>query len=204
MSKKKKLPEGAHRASVIERIDVRIAQQVGRLRDAMPVRVAARIAALADQPPLFAASAATLAAGLVLRRPRLARTGARMLASEYAATLIKSALKHRIDRTRPHKMLRDGRYAFREAQGEESDGSWSSFPSGHTAGAVASGRAIARETPAAGPVTAAAAAGVALVQLPDAKHFASDVVAGAAIGWAAEALVEAAARILIAAGRSPD
>jgi membrane-associated phospholipid phosphatase len=204
MARKKKLPKHARRASAVERIDVRIAQEAGRFRNAGPVPLLGRIAGLADQPPLFAASAAALAAGLVLRRPRLVRTGARMLAAEFAATMIKSAVKHRIDRTRPRKMLREGRYAFRKAQGDESDGDWSSFPSGHTAGAVAVGRAIARENPAAGPAAAAAAAGVALVQLPGAKHFASDVVAGAAIGWVAEALVDVGARALAAAGRSPD
>lgn len=198
MSKKN---EAKQRARALERADVELAKRASAYRDLPPVKAAGWLAQLADQPPLLAGSAVVALAGLALRRGRLARTGMRMLASELVATAIKGRIKKRLDRTRPGKMLNDGRYAFREAQGEESDGAWSSFPSGHTAGAVAVGRAIAREYPASAPAGAAAATLVGAAQLPTAAHFPSDVAAGAVIGWVAEELVhlgERAAMRLIA------
>ena len=70
------------------------------------------------------------------------------------------------------------------------EGSWQSFPSGHTAGSVAAARALARAYPSASRPAYAGAAAIALVQLPRGKHFPSDVVAGTAVGVVAEALVD--------------
>lgn len=161
------------------------------------VRAVGLAAEAADQPPLFAASIATIGLGTVLRRPRLLRAGLRMLASELVATGIKSVVKHHVNRTRPHKMLKDGRYSLHtDAGGRKDEGPWNSFPSGHTAGAVAVSRAATREYPEARPAAGIAAALVALIQLPRGRHFASDVVAGAVIGAVSEALVDVAARRL--------
>ncbi|NIJ20003.1 membrane-associated phospholipid phosphatase [Sphingomonas naasensis] len=152
---------------------------------------------LADQPPLIGICLATIGSGAALRRPRLLRAGLRMLASALVATAAKAVIKHHVDRTRPRKMLRDGRYALRaDGKGSKDEGPWNSFPSGHTAGAVAVGRAVTREYPAALPATGLAMATVGLIQLPRGKHFASDVLAGAMIGALSEALVNAAARRL--------
>jgi membrane-associated phospholipid phosphatase len=138
---------------------------------------------------------ATVAAGAVLRRPRLLRAGVRMLASEMIATGAKALIKHHVNRTRPHKMLRDGRYSLHtDGKGSKDEGPWNSFPSGHTAGAVAVARALTREYPATAPALGVATTLVALIQLPRGKHFAGDVLAGAAIGLIAEAVVNAAIR----------
>jgi len=161
------------------------------------VRAAGFAAEAADQPPLFGASIVTTGLGAVPRRPRMLRAGLRMLASELVATGIKSAVKHHVNRTRPHKMLKDGRYSlYADPGGNKDEGPWNSFPSGHTAGAVAVSRAVTREYPEARALAGIAATLVALIQLPRGKHFASDVVAGAVIGAVSEALVDAAARRL--------
>jgi membrane-associated phospholipid phosphatase len=166
-------------------------------RENRMVRALGLAAEGADQPPLFGASLVTIGLGAALRRPRLLRAGLRMLASESVATGIKSVIKHHVNRTRPHKMLKDGRYSLHtDASGSKDDGPWNSFPSGHTAGAVAVSKAVTREYPEARPVAGIAATLVALIQLPRGKHFASDVVAGAVIGIVSEALVDAAARRL--------
>ena len=191
---KLKAPKAAKCAGKAERIDAAVSTGLMRHRENPAVRALGWASEAADQPPLIGASLATIGMGAVLRRPRLLRAGLRMLASELVATGIKSAVKHHVNRTRPHKMLEDGRYALdTDSKGRKDEGPWNSFPSGHTAGAVAVGRAVSREYPAAASAAAVGAALVGLVQLPRGKHFASDVVAGAVVGAVSEALVHAAA-----------
>jgi membrane-associated phospholipid phosphatase len=195
--KQLKTPKAARRASKAERTDAAVSTALMQHRENRMVRALGLAAEGADQPPLFGASLVTIGLGAALRRPRLLRAGLRMLASESVATGIKSVIKHHVNRTRPHKMLKDGRYSLHtDASGSKDDGPWNSFPSGHTAGAVAVSKAVTREYPEARPVAGIAATLVALIQLPRGKHFASDVVAGAVIGIVSEALVDAAARRL--------
>lgn len=58
----------------------------------------------------------------------------------------------------------------------------SSFPSGHSASAVAFATGAALELPAVGPVLGPLAAGVALSRVSTGAHYPSDVVAGAVLG----------------------
>jgi membrane-associated phospholipid phosphatase len=195
--KQLKTPKAARRASKAERIDAAVSTALMLHRENRLVRALGFAAEAADQPPLFGASIVTIGLGAALRRPRLLRAGLRMLASELVATGIKGAVKHHVNRTRPHKMLKDGRYSLHaDASGSKDEGPWNSFPSGHTAGAVAVSKAVTREYPAARSAAGIAATLVAMIQLPRGKHFASDVVAGAVIGSVSEALVDAAARRL--------
>lgn len=176
-------------AGGVEAADIAVAQAAAPLRDNPLVRVAGTLSEIGDQPQLVALSVATIGAGLWRVDARLVEAGARMLASHLLATGIKAAIKHAVDRTRPHVMNEEGRY--RRGPGEHDEGSYNSFPSGHTAGAVAVARAAARMYPEqAGPAYAAAAA-IALVQVPRGAHYLSDIAAGAAIGWAAETTVNA-------------
>lgn len=171
----------------VELADRKVARIAGSKRDTPFVKAIGTLSELADQPPLIAISALTIVAGVVLGRSRVARTGVRMLASHWLATQAKSFVKHRIDRTRPFVMLGgDGYHAQKGSSHEKGE---NSFPSGHTAGAVAVARAVARDFPESATIGYTAAATAAAVQLPRAAHFASDVMVGGLIGLAAEAVV---------------
>lgn len=195
--KSRKLPKGVERASRLERLDAAAAKRAAEWRDAPPVRIAGLLSDAADQPPLFAAGGVVLATGLAAGQPKLARLGVRLLASEALATGMKALVKRHVARTRPRKAHKDGRYVLRaDKDGDRNEGPWNSFPSGHTAGAVATARAVMREYPGAALPAGGAAAAVAAVQLPKGAHFPSDVVAGAAIGLVAEAAADGLIRLL--------
>lgn len=180
----------AKRMSKVERAEVRAAKAAAPARETLPVRLLGAASELADQPPLIAICAATLAIGLAVRDRRLARTGARMLAAELVATGLKSFVKHRVDRARPHVVAEGGDYVAEP--GHSHDGAYNSFPSGHTAGAVAVARAVARDYPDHRAAAYTVAAAVAAIQIPRCRHYPSDLAAGAAIGVAAEAAVRVA------------
>lgn len=177
-------------APAIERADLAIARAVAPTRNHPWVKAAAAFGELGDQPPLTTLSLGMLATGLVLKQPRLARAGARMLASFLLATFAKNQIKHRIDRTRPFVVAEKGRY--QRGPGTNRDKSHSSFPSGHTAGSLAVAQALGREFPRLATPARLTAAAIALVQIPRCAHYPSDVGAGAAIGILAEALVDRA------------
>lgn len=190
------VPPATPDANAIERADVAIAEEAGRYRKHPVVKVLGAVSELADQPPLITICVATLGAGLVTRRPRLALAGARMLSSHLMATGIKAVVKRSVDRTRPHLLVEENRYE--RGKGTRNEGDYNSFPSGHTAGAVAVARAVSREYPQAAPVAGLVAAVVALVQIPRCAHYLSDITAGATIGWVSEAI---ASRLLDEARR---
>lgn len=173
--------------SKLESGDRKIARVAGSKRDTPLVKAVGHVSDLADQPPLIALSILAIGAGALLRRKRFARTGVRMLLSHLLATQAKSFVKHRVDRTRPFVMLNGGSYHGKK--GNSSEKSENSFPSGHTAGAVAVARAIARDYPDKAGIAYTSAGAAAAAQLPRAAHFATDVVVGGMIGWAAEAVV---------------
>jgi undecaprenyl-diphosphatase len=145
------------------------------------------ISELADQPQLYAVSAATVAIGLVRQDSRMMRAGLRMLVAEWLATKAKSFVKHRVDRTRPHVPVDGGRY--RMERGSSRDKDLNSFPSGHTAGAVAVARAYASEYPEHAVQATLLATLAGAIQIPRCMHFATDIGAGAAIGLVAGSLV---------------
>lgn len=179
----------------IELADVVIAQKAGEYRNTPVVKALGTFSELADQPPLIAICTLTLVTGLVTRRPRLALAGARMLSSHLIATGMKAAVKKSVDRTRPLILVEENRYAT--GKGEHNEHDYNSFPSGHTAGALAVARAVSRDYPRAAPVAYSLTALVALVQIPRAKHYLSDIAVGAAIGWVGELV----ASRLLAGGR---
>ncbi|MFF8648331.1 phosphatase PAP2 family protein [Streptomyces griseoluteus] len=73
----------------------------------------------------------------------------------------------------------------------------SSFPSGHTAAAVAFTAAVAPTWPLAGALCAVPAAAVALERVQSGAHYPSDVTAGAVIGLAAAWLTRRVPRLLL-------
>lgn len=189
MGKKRKAKQQAKR---LVDADIDAGRGVAReLHDHPVVKVAGLLSEVADQPPTVAINLTTIAVGLLRADARLTRTGVRMLAAHGLATLAKSVIKANVDRARPH--LFSDREDHRPKPGDTDEGPQNSFPSGHTAGAVAVARAVAREYPAAAGTAYAGAAGVAAIQIPRGTHFPIDVAVGAIIGWAAEAVV---ARVL--------
>ncbi|WP_106640788.1 phosphatase PAP2 family protein [Allosphingosinicella vermicomposti] len=176
----------------IEKADVAVAKALVPHQDHPVMRTIAAIADIGDQPPLQALSWSVLAAGLVTRKPRLAKAGARMIVAHLFATVAKDMVKHRVDRTRPH-VLEERDYEMKK--GKRKDRELTSFPSGHTAGAVAVAQAFARAYPEYRTPALGAAGVVALAQIPRCAHYPTDVGAGAAIGVAAEWVVDRLLRI---------
>lgn len=176
-------------ARAVVRADEGATHTLAAHRDSPWVKAAGFISEVADQPPLIAASAGTLAIGLMSGRRDLARGGARMLFSHLLATGMKSLIKHQIDRTRPGTALDRGKTRFEPGKtGGHED---KSFPSGHTAGAVAVALAASHEIDGAAVPAALGAGAVAAAQAPAGRHYLTDVVVGGAVGWAAEAVVAA-------------
>lgn len=160
------------------------------LGDSAPVKALTPLAKLADEPPLAWLSVGTLAAGALLRKPALIRSGARMLASHLVATGMKTVAKAGVDRARPSTGA-----APHVGKGHGTDDTdRNAFPSGHTAGAVAVAQAVAHEIPVAGAPVRGLAALAGGLQVPRGAHYVTDVVAGAAIGWLAERIAGVAMR----------
>ncbi|NAZ38136.1 phosphatase PAP2 family protein [Rubellimicrobium sp. CFH 75288] len=174
----------------LERADRDAGLHAASWRDHPAVQAASLFCELADQPPMFATSAALLVGGLASDRPRLAEAGARMLLAVAAVTLVKTAIKASVTRTRPNVVLEEGRYESRLGGG--ADGPDASFPSGHTGNAVAAARAVARVFPEGRVPLYAAAAVASAVQVPRGAHYPADVAAGVLLGLAAEAAVDRA------------
>lgn len=176
-------------AKALAKADRKTTHKAASHRDQPLVKATGFLAEIADQPQLIATSIGTVVIGLIGRRPDLIRGGARMLAAHLVATAAKSAIKHSVDRTRPAKAIRDGGGRF--APGDSHDHDQTSFPSGHTAGAVAVSRAAARDIDGIALPSALVTGAVAAAQPANGNHYISDLVAGAAVGWIAEMLVSA-------------
>ena len=144
------------------------------------------IGKLGDQPELRTLSGAVVAAGLLTANRRLVRSGVRMLLAHEIATLAKDLIKERIDRTRPHSAKTHSERTVK--RGRHTAKTKTSFPSGHSAGAVAVARAFGREYPQLQAPALAAAAVVAAMQVPRLNHYPTDVAAGIALGAASEAV----------------
>jgi membrane-associated phospholipid phosphatase len=187
MTRRRAKPVLAHAADAIEEADLATAHGVADWRHHPIVAGLGRLSELADQPPLYTLAAGTAVFGAVRGDARLFRAGLRMFAAQWLATKAKTLIKRRVDRTRPHVPVEGGTY--RMERGESRDKALSSFPSGHTAGAVAVARAYASEYPEHAGRAAALAALAGAIQIPRCAHFPSDVGAGAAIGLVAGSLV---------------
>jgi membrane-associated phospholipid phosphatase len=169
--------------SPAEKADIKVAKaaaaETGSAADQL-----LRFGELGDQPPMAAASGAMIACGLAFRDRRMTRAGVRMLAALGLATLLKSAVKNNIDRTRPGEVIDKQRYRLRP--GESKQGHLRSMPSGHSAGAAAVLLAAARDYPSARVPLIGGAVAIAAAQLPSRNHFLTDVAAGLALGLLSE------------------
>lgn len=176
----------------VEKADKAVAETAASTRHSTVVRFLGWLSELADQPQLISICTGALLIGLATRNQRLARAGGRMLAAELLATGIKSAIKHRVDRTRPRVVEAGGDYAMQSGNSDVS-----SFPSGHTAGAVSVARAFTREYPEHRVIAYGIAAAVAVIQVPRCQHYPTDLLAEALVGLAAEAVVEQGAMRIV-------
>ena len=174
----------------VEDADLSVAAQAAEVRHHPLTRALGHLSEVADQPPMLGLGALVLAGGLVTGQMRLAETGGRLVASVALATAIKTIVKRVVVRTRPHVLADGGQYETGLLGAV--DGPHSSFPSGHTADAVAAARAVARVYPQARLPAYGAAVAVGIIQIPRCAHYPSDVAAGALVGVAAEALVDQA------------
>ncbi|MFI9065599.1 phosphatase PAP2 family protein [Streptomyces sp. NPDC053429] len=142
----------------------------------------------AEHTKLWWAAAVLMAAGGGRRGRRAATAGiAGMAVGQVLANVVAKQL---VGRRRPPKEW------FPHDEVEERPDS-SSFPSGHTAAAVAFTAAVAPIWPWAGAACAVPTVLVAIERVHDGAHYPSDVAAGAAIGLAAAALVLATPRLLV-------
>lgn len=191
MPKVKRLPKRApDTMRRIEKADLAVAKRTREVRKRPAVKLLGKASEMADQPPLIALGVGAVAAGLLMRRPTVALAGLRMLATHAVATGLKKAVKRTVDRTRPYVLTNEGKYLVRK--GDKHGARYNSFPSGHTAGAVAVAQAIARTHPPAARPARLWAAAIAAIQVPRGSHYPSDVAVGAAIGFAADGVVRLA------------
>ena len=84
------------------------------------------------------------------------------------------------------KLVDEGRYAFHPGGPTSHD--WNSFPSAHSAGGFAAARALGRDFRWISPPGFGAAVAAGGLKVLKGDHFPSDVIAGLAIGYCAEAL----------------
>ncbi|MEN2785295.1 phosphatase PAP2 family protein [Sphingomonas qilianensis] len=184
MSKTKKA------AAAVVKADRELSHKTAAHRETPAVKRIEAAGDLADQPPLIVLSVVTILVGAVLSRPAVAKNGVRMLASHLVATGLKNVVKHSVDRTRPAKAIDSGEHRFKK--GESRDHDQTSFPSGHTAGAVAIASAVAHDAPGAALPAYAVAGAAAAAQLPSGKHYLLDTLAGAVVGYIGEKVASAA------------
>ncbi|HEX8641745.1 MAG TPA: phosphatase PAP2 family protein [Allosphingosinicella sp.] len=157
-------------------------------RETAPVKALSWYSELGDQPQMLTLSGGLLGLGVLRGDSRMARAGGRMVASHLLATAAKNFVKHRIDRTRPRSAGENG---HKPRPGRTETKEETSFPSGHSAGALAVARAFAREYPEHSLPALGAGGLIAVAQIPRCAHYPTDVGAGIAIGIAAEAIVAA-------------
>jgi len=169
-----------------ERADIASVEALSPILKLPAIKAIGRIGEVADEPPLLAVSGATLAIGLIARDRRLARAGAGMLVAHFIAIGIKTLGKNNVDRSRPPGLIKHGRYTMKP--GHSRDKSMRSFPSGHTAGAVALARAVVREYPERAGAAYGVAATLGALQVMRRAHYPGDVLAGTLVGVASEAV----------------
>ncbi|MFJ9041835.1 phosphatase PAP2 family protein [Streptomyces sp. NPDC102406] len=151
-------------------------------------KVLSAVEEVAESSKLWLGAGAAMAALGGWRGRRAAVAG--LAALTVAQLLSNGVCKQVADRPRPPKEW------FPHDEADDRPES-SSFPSGHTAAAVAFTAAVAPTWPAAGAVCAVPAAMLALERVQSGAHYPSDVAAGAAIGLAGAWIVRHAPRVIL-------
>jgi len=174
----------------VEQADVEISKAVSDYKETPPVEALGWFGDMTDQPPLYAFIGGVAAVALIRRDRRLLRTAGRMLGAHLLGIRAKNAVKSAVDRTRPQLLIEEG--CYEAGKGSRGEKAFSSFPSGHTVGAVAVARALVRDYPRYRTPAYAACIAAAFARVAKCDHFVSDTAAGALIGFASEAATSAA------------
>lgn len=117
--------------------------------------------------------------GIILSQPKHLRGMVIVLASTLVCATLVEIVKPHFGRMRPSEARvhpEEGCWQFR-------DGRNSSFPSGHTATAFAFGRGLSLMFPNLRPLCLAAATGTAISRMHEQRHYFSDCLVGALLGW---------------------
>ena len=175
---------GPVRAEPLFELDRRVSDAFEPYHGSWPVRATRFVGQLGDQAQLRAMAGTVIVLGLARRDPRLAAAGARMLLAHELATFAKNIVKRRIDRRRPRSAGEADEQ--RPHTGRRRTKEDTSFPSGHSAGAMATANAVAAAYPEHRGKALAAGAALGLAQVPTGAHYPSDVAAGLVIGALAE------------------
>ena len=145
-------------------------------------------------PGALALSAGAYVVGRIGGRPGLADAGLHATEAILVSGALSGVVKGIVGRARPYAAGPDGPGEFgpeaEEFRFGDGRGAYTSFPSGHTTAAFAAASAVTAELSVthpraarvAGPLLYGGATFVGLSRMYDNKHWASDVVAGAAIG----------------------
>ncbi|WP_205499679.1 phosphatase PAP2 family protein [Rufibacter psychrotolerans] len=131
--------------------------------------------------PLHATFATMFTIGALAKRPKMREAALVGLGSLYANSLLTDQLKKAFQRHRPSTTNDNQLF-----EGADGDGKNTSFPSSHTSNAFAAATAIAsvyRDSRWVPQVAYGVATLVGLSRIHDNKHWASDVLAGAAVGY---------------------
>ncbi|MBC3542397.1 phosphatase PAP2 family protein [Rufibacter sediminis] len=131
--------------------------------------------------PLQATFASMLAVGALAKRPKMREAAVVGLGSFYLNALVTDKLKKTFQRHRPSST--EDSHLF---EGADGDGRNTSFPSSHTSTAFAAATALAsvyHDSKWIPTVAYGMATLVGLSRINDNKHWASDVLAGAALGY---------------------
>ncbi|WP_324605358.1 phosphatase PAP2 family protein [Streptomyces sp. NRRL F-2664] len=168
--------------------DHRLVRRMAAWDSAWARRLLPPVEEAAEHTKLWWAAAVLMAAGGGRRGRKAAATG--ITAMAVAELLANGVAKPLVERRRPPKEW----IPHPDVQDRPDS---SSFPSGHTAAAVAFTAAVAPTRPGAAAACCVPAVMVAIERVHSGAHYPSDVAAGAAIGLTAAALVRAAPRLLL-------
>jgi membrane-associated phospholipid phosphatase len=165
--------------AAVARWDDRAFRRLAAVDNSVLNRATPVVTRLSDRSSLWVLVSAAMAA---TRRPAVIRSAAHGLGTIAATSVIANqGLKRAIVRRRPPRSLVPG---VRRAPAKSS----SSFPSGHTASAVAFLVVVGRRHPRLALPLAALATTVGLSRVSTGLHYPSDVIAGGALGAAVGAV----------------
>lgn len=168
------------------------AAQASVLQHSAPLRQTATLFRVLGDPGTLVVTVGTYGVGRVLHTPGVADAGLHATEAVIVSGAVTAALKLVVGRARPYVVGDSDAFDFRAGRGT---GGFTAFPSGHTSAAFAVASAFSaefshsryalRHTTTArmvSPVLYGAATLVGLSRMYNDKHWASDVMAGAAIG----------------------